>query len=113
VGEQEEAEGMSEQAKPSDPRTNTGQHEQIIADASKTIVAGATAMAAACLDEAMVKLRDKPHDPLHAEKFIHLADRLTEIAARCYDIGERSRETAYKLYGLPNDGRIPDKEAAA
>ena len=74
---------------------NTPDHEMTISHIAKTAVPGILGMIAATLEQAVPNLDGK--DPLSAERYIHLADKLSEVAARLHKLGEASRTTAQYL----------------
>ena len=79
-----------------DIKPNTGDHEKVISEAAKSMVAGVLDMGAVALTAAIPKVGTD--DPLAAERYVHLADTLSSIAARLYEVGERSRLVAADLY---------------
>jgi hypothetical protein len=78
------------------PRVNTGAHEQMISEACKQNVPALLDLTAAALQKSIDKVTSE--DPLHAERYIHLADQLTGIADRLYHLGESARARAQEAY---------------
>jgi hypothetical protein len=76
--------------------TNTGDHERAISDGAKGIAAGAIDLVATALNACIEKVGSD--DPLSAERYIHLADLLSQIAERLYNVGELARGNAETFY---------------
>lgn len=71
---------------------NTPDHEILISVASKSTVPGILGMVAQALEQAIPKVNGE--DPLAAERYVHLADKLSEVAVRLHKLGEDSRAAA-------------------
>jgi hypothetical protein len=72
------------------PMPNTRAHEEELSASCKAITAATINMMVDALTAAEGKVASA--DPLHAERYLHLADKLSDIATRMYALGERARE---------------------
>lgn len=86
---------------------NSGDHERALSDSAKNIVGGCMDLTAMALNACTEKVGGE--DPLSAERYIHLADKLSQIAERLYTVGEKARANAETFYRCGNElGRIKE-----
>jgi len=80
------------------PPTNSGAHEGHISDFAKDMVLPFLhiSLRAGAIVKEMIAANAA--DPLAIERWLHLADRASEVAHRCYTIGDEAHTNALEAY---------------
>jgi hypothetical protein len=68
---------------------NTAEHEDSVARLAKLMVPVVLDAIAGALAKGIPLAHGS--DPLSSERYVHLADKLSQVAERLYELGERSR----------------------
>jgi hypothetical protein len=91
---------MSEVETSAAPVPNTMDHEEGLAKFGKALAHASMDICATMLARASDRLEKSPQDPLSCERYVSVANQLSEIAARMYDLAERANITLGRLDGV-------------
>ena len=82
-------------------RPNTAEHDATISATCKMLVPRVLNLCDLALKQAATTNGITNNDPLRAEKYIYLVDRLSEAADRLYKLGESAKRTALEAAQNP------------